>query len=213
MLGAAMLAAGSVANAQQVWISASAAQSSHRLLPDPGGPAGGVTWPLNDRLAARVGLFHFVDRQTRVGSTCVGLILDPAECVQERIDDRSALGGVTLGLVATVVRWRRVSLTFVPAFSVALVRADSRGEQTGRSLEASNAMLGVSGGAEVSVVPSVRWPIALHVAAHTGTVEGSDQQIADGYTPFNDGIRLTRFEIGLSVWKPAAATAGSGKTR
>jgi hypothetical protein len=204
---------GSSADAQQVWLSATAAQSSHHLLPDPSGPGAGVTWPLNDQLAARVGVFHFADRQTRTGSTCTGLVLDPAECVEERIDDRGAVGGVTLGVVATVVRRGRIALALVPSVSLVRVRAESRGEQTGRSLDASSPMAGVNGGVEVSVVPSARWPIAVRLGAHAGTLESSEEAIPDGYSPFARSIRLTRFEVGLSVWKPPAATAQSRKPR
>jgi hypothetical protein len=196
-----------------VWIAAAAGRSNDDLLPNPSGPAIGATWPLNDRLATRVGLSHFADRQTRVGSTCVGLVLDPAECVEERIDSRSALTGVTLEFLATVARRGRLSLSLVPALSAVTVRADSRGAQSGRRLNASSGMIGVSGGAELSVVPSVRWPVALRLGAHAAALQGPEGSIVDGYSAFNDGISLTRFEIGLSVWKPPAATAGARKTR
>lgn len=213
-VAAALAAAPATASTQQVWISASAGRTSHRLLPGPRGPDAGVAWRLNEWLAARVGAYHLTDRQTRVGSTCSGLILDPAECVAESIDDRSALAGFTLGLAATVARRGRISLALIPSVSVGRVQSDSRGERTGRRLEGSSAVGGISGGAELSVVPSVRWPLALRVGAHTGVVRPpATGYVADGYSPFMDAIRVRRFEIGVSVWKPAPAAAGAKSAR
>jgi hypothetical protein len=198
---AMLLSAGSTVEAQEMWLAATVAQSNHRILGNPGGIAGGATFPLQPRFAFRVAYSLLDSDQTRVGSTCTGLVLDPAECAQEPIDDAATLQGVMFGLVGTVARRGRVALRMIPSASVVRVRAISRGLRTGRELTASSAMIGFGVGAELWMTPNTQWPLALHVGGHVGMVSGRDQAIVDGYSPFTDDIRLTRVDVGFSVWR------------
>ncbi|MFN2564026.1 MAG: hypothetical protein ABR499_03335 [Gemmatimonadaceae bacterium] len=203
---------GPYADAQQLWLSAIDGQSSHPLVRNPRGPSAGVTWPFHHRYAIRAAYYFLDHRETRVGSTCVGLVLDPAECPAERVGDRSTLNEVVVGMVATMVRRGGFFVGVIPSASFVSVQAKSRGEQTGRTLEASELMLGFGVGVELTLVPQARWPIAFHVGAHTGMLAGRSEAIVDGYSPFTDGMRLTRLEVGISLWKPSPGAQLTGRS-
>ena len=195
-----------VAGAQQIGVSVTQARSSHRLLPQPQGASLGATWRLRERLALRAA-YHFLgDDRTRVGRVCVGLIPpDPDACPEERIDDETSLDGLTVALVARIASRGRASLAVIPSASLLDARTRSRGQQTGNTFGASGPMLGVGAGAELSAVPSPRWPVAVNVGAHVGFVGGQAAPVVDGYSPFSESIRLVRLDVGVSLWKPRRA--------
>jgi hypothetical protein len=201
-----LLGAGaSVTSAQQISLAATQGLSTHRLLGDPRGPSVGLTWPLDERVAARVGVHSLIHGQTRVGRACAGLI-EPGTCPEEQLDDRTTLTGVVVGLVATVLRRDRFAVAVVPAAALAGARTKSRGRQTGNTLDASTGMRGIGAGAEFAIIPHTRWPVAVRFGAHVGRLTSSEEPIVDGYSPFYEPIVLTRLEIGVSVWKPRAST-------
>jgi len=207
-----LAAAGSIANAQQfadaeqLWISASQLRSSHHLIPSPHGLGAGLTFPIGQRFALRVGYHRLNDEHTRVGAVCGGFILDPSECVEERINDSGTLNGFVVSGVGTVARRGRVSFALLPSLSLVTARAVSRGQETGRWLSASNFMVGVGGGAELSILPRVGWPVAFHLGAQLAAVNNATPSGLDGWSPFDAGFRTARVELAASIWKPGRAT-------
>lgn len=198
---------GPVANAQHFWIAASQVRSSHDLIPSPHGLGAGLTFPISPRLAVRVGYHRLNDQNTRVGAVCGGFILNPSECVEEPINDSGTLNGFVVSAVGTVARRGRVSFALLPSLSLLSARAVLRGQESGRSLSASNVMLAIGGGAELSIVPRPSWPVAFHLGAQLAAVNNVAPSGLDAWAPFDAGFRTARVELAASVWKPGGSTA------
>jgi hypothetical protein len=195
-----LIGTGSIASAQGISAAGTQAQTSHRLLGDPRGVVAGASLAWTPVFAWRVTYSHLGHDQTRAGRACAGLLPpDPALCPVESIEDAVTMRGVALGLAATVARRGNLALAVIPSAGVFRVRSMSEGHQTGNQLSAAKLMIGFGVGAELSIVPHPPWPVTLHVGTHAGIMAGPDEEVADGYTPFNDAIRVARVELGLTV--------------
>lgn len=194
-----LLGSGSLAEAQEAWLSATVGQSTHALFSRPAGIAGGITLPLRGALAFRVSYNLLDHTSSRFARACGGLIPPPPACPEEWIDDATALRGLSFGLVTEVSRRQKATLALIPMASVAGVRSTGRGRQTGNSIRASEPLLGFGGEAQVSYRPSPRWPVALHASAQLSWLGSVVDASSDGYAPFSEGLRLTRVDLGVSI--------------
>jgi hypothetical protein len=187
-----------IAAAQEGWVAASAAQSSHELFSRPAGVTGGIVFPVRERIAFRITYSLLDDSSWRVGRACAGLIPPYRTCPEEPIDDVTSLRGVTFSLVTDVKRWGRIKIALVPTVSGVTIRSTGRGRQTGSSVSSSDAMIGVGGGAEITYRPSSTSPFSLHAGGHFSFLGRLGAAVVDGYTPFQS-LGLTRLDVGVSV--------------
>ena len=201
-----LLVTASAASAQELRLAGTLARTNHRLLGDPRGLAVGAAVPWRGALAWRVTANYLAHDQVRTGRACPGLIPPEPACPIESIEDASSVGGVALGLVATVAHRGNVALAVIPGVGVFRARAKSEGRQTGNRLSAASTMIGVAAGIELSVVPQASWPVTLHVGAHSGIMAGTEDAPVDGYAPFYGSIRVSRAEIGLALRIPRAGS-------
>ena len=102
LLGATALAlvtAGTTLPAQEVRISTVQGRSGHNVAGDPRGVGATVGLPVGRRIVLRVGYERLRSSRHRTAGTCVGLV-DPADCLPERVRDQARLGGAALALSA-----------------------------------------------------------------------------------------------------------------
>ncbi len=203
-----LLGLGQAAHAQAVWASATVARSSHRFFDDPAGVSAGATFPLLDRIGFRATYNLLDDSHSYVGRACSGLLPPPPACPEERLDGSTALRGLTLGIVGTLVQRRRMSIAVVPAVSFLSLQTRTRGIETGGELTSSDAAIGFGAGVELSIRLNPHWPVSLHGGARIDRIGSRDEPIADGYSPFFAMFDVHRLDIGLSV-----ATSRRGRSR
>jgi hypothetical protein len=85
---------------------------------------------------------------------------------------------------------------------LASVRVETRGLTSGTLLPAEKMLWGPLLGAEASWKPVGTMPIAISFGgAIGGLIPVSQEQVLDGYTPFEGGFGLRRLTIGVA-WRP-----------
>ena len=134
----------------------------------------------------------------RFGIPCGGFIL-PEECPVEPIRDDSRMAMTTFGIARRIGRPAALYAAVTADAGLAYVRANSRGQSSGRELNASKVMLNGWIGLQGSwLVP--RTPVALRVSADVGRVTANQMtKVVDGYEPFDDGFGVRRLSIGFLV--------------
>lgn len=188
--------------AQAVAVSGVARSARHPLLTEPllgGGAAvhwaragGGVTY--------RIGVTSLRGHADRIGIPCAGLVR-PGTCAPEGVRDASRFTDATAGAALRLVGGTHAVLALTADATVASVHVDTRGHESGRTLRAAKALWGASAGLLATWMPAPRVPMGLQVAAGASAlVPFVTEQISDGYTPFNDGVRLADVRLGV-VWK------------
>ncbi len=193
-----LLGVARIAQAQEAWVSASAARATDERFSSPVGLAGGLTLPMRGRLAFRVTYGLLDDTSTRFGRACGGLLPPPPACPEEPLDVATTMRGVTLALVTDLWQRGKATVAFVPTASVVAIRAVSRGRQTGGRFTSSDPMLGFGAGGELAYRPNSAWPLSLHAGAHYSLLSALNDQGPDA-PQFTEQLHLVRLDLGLSV--------------
>lgn len=197
-LGAILAAAASTLGAQEVRLAALWANPDLDLLGGLRGGAAAVGIRVHPRLAVRLGMERLSGDQLRIGVPCAGLA-QPGTCGPEQVRDESSLNTFGIGLDATAVRSPYLDVHLVPMLGSASVESTTRGLASGREIAATRTLVSLDLGAELAIRPRPWFPLALHLAARFGTLfPRTKETIADGYTPFEDGVSIARYEAGVT---------------
>ncbi|MFN8572176.1 MAG: hypothetical protein U0132_08970 [Gemmatimonadaceae bacterium] len=194
------------AAAQQVNAGLVAVSSDHELLGDPllGGQLG-VRWQVGgSRFVIRA--MAAASRQTsnRIGIPCAGLIPPGDDCAEQPLRDEATFREAAVGGVIRVLGSARAELGLTADLTVGRITADSRASLDGRVLSADRTLWGTTFGAEATWFPWPSSPVGLEAQLSLGRMRPRQiEQIADGYTPFESGLRLTRVVFGIG-WRPRA---------
>lgn len=201
-LGAVLVAAGS-ADAQRVAASYGVAHSGHWLIGTLGGYELHAT---TQRLGLVSGTFSFgrhTGSHARNGMACGGLIPPPPACPNEPLRDETASTDVSGTLDVTLFErtlfGARIEGSAGVGAQVLHLTNHSRGETTGNRIGAERTKVGPTLGFELSAQPKAAVPVGLRFGIAGGIYGDTDPGVVDGYTPFEDGFSVTRFEVGL-VW-------------
>ena len=188
--------------AQEVRMGAHVSSTDHELLGDPTGLGMAVGLQINDRLGLRVGYERSSASFESVGSTCIGLVFPGQDCAAERRADDARMGAITLAVPIAVVRAERLTVSLVPGARDGWVSSNQEGQRTGRSRLAEKDMYGLELGGEVRVRPWGSIPIHMTIGGSlTSLHPWRSEFIADGYSPFERDVDLSRAEVTVSaVW-------------
>ena len=191
----ALLAA--VARGQVVQVDATYRVADHYLL---GEPLRGATVTIGQGAKApRVSFELEKGRAERTGSTCSGLI-PPGGCPSEPLTDRAT--HVAAGIGWDLHTFSMRGFSFIPSADARISWLDvsTHGESSGDEIEANKRLLTFMGGGRVRWRPGARW--ALQVGAEIGVMNPLTlTHVADGYTPFEESFRFSRWSIG-GIWTP-----------
>lgn len=187
------------AQAQELMIGAARIDTDHDLLGTPTVLDASIGAELTPKVGVRLGIQHGGAEFSSLGSTCVGLVPPDEDCSPERRGEESTTTAlfVSVPLMASV-GWGRVGV--VPEIRRLVMKSRQEGTRSGRVRTADKVAYGLSLGAELDVFVWDRPGIALHAAVHAATHPWFDEEIiADGYTPFEETVRLTWLEVGVMV--------------
>ena len=191
--------AAQVAQAQELRLGLGRAESDHELLGSPLSIAAGVGARANPWLGFRFGLQYGRDHFTSSGSTCAGLVPPDADCGPELRDDEARIMALALGLALTR-SFGRAEVSLVPALRRMHMSSQQEGTETGNVRGADKTAygfgIGIEGQIHLSRTPAVALYLSASSASHPWS---SDEIVPDGYTPFQDGARLSWIEVGLAV--------------
>ena len=201
---AALIALPRLASAQGGGISAVSVSANHRLMGD--GLLGGAAharFPFGDgRRSVRLSAERLTGDAHRTGVPCSGLIM-PGTCSPEPLRDDARLNSVSGGLGLQVLALPRLVVEVAGDLRLGWISANTRGLESGRSLSTDKSLWGGDVGIDVAWSPRARLPLALEVGIAAGRLMPLPREnVLDGYTPFNDGFRLTRLRVGLA-WRPS----------
>ena len=195
---AALLGSPRMAGAQELAVTAVHLDADHELLGATAGFGLSVGFQLSPRIGLRVGYQRTGGTFAAVGSTCQGLISPEEDCAVEARRDRARVQSVTLSAPLTLAHAGRLSLAVVPGLQWANVVSEQRGERSGRTRRATKANPGVDLGLELSLEPVVDGPFAVVLSGGQSLLDPlRTEHIADGYTPFEERIGLTRATLGI----------------
>lgn len=196
---ASWLIAASPVAAQDLRVGGVQAWVGHDLLGNPRGIQAELGVPLTARVAVRIGHGRYADDFVSIGSTCVGLIPPWRDCTAEPRDDRARMHEFALSVPVTVLSAPRLRLDVVPSGRTVRLESEQLGLESGRALSAEKRMFGLALGAELVGAPLRDGPLRLHVGGNVGLLHPYEHTVvADGYTPFEETIRLAWIQVGLS---------------
>lgn len=180
--------------------------ADHELLGDPlvGGQLG-MRFDIGaSRFSVHAGATGVQQSADRIGIPCAGLIPPGGECAEQPIRDDGSYREVAVGAGFRVLGSGLAELGLTTDLSIGRVDTDSHGSVNGRVLSAERMLLGVSVGAEGAMYFSRRSPLAVEVQVSLGRFRPrAIEQIADGYTPYENGFDASRIRLGVA-WRPRA---------
>lgn len=189
--------------AQGASISAVVISAGHWLLGNPlTGAAVSVSVPRRDeRLTLRYEAARLRGSAERIGIACAGFIR-PGTCPSEPLRDESRLASASGGAVLRILRRRHAMIDFTADLGLASLRAETRGRTSDGVLTAKKALWAGQIGANAAWTPAARVPIALEIEGGIGGLLPIVRvDVEDGYTPFERGIVVRRFRVGVA-WRP-----------
>lgn len=190
------------AEAQDLSLSAVAVNADHELLGARlVGGAARFVFPVGNRVRLFVGGERASGRSFRTGIPCGGFYDPHSGCVTESLRDDGTLstgeGGVDVRLLAADGFVLRAS----GDIRLGLVSATTTGLTSGRTLSATKAVRGADVGVDAFWSPWPERPLSIDAGVRYGGLTPLvNEQILDGYTPFDSAFRTTRVSIGLS-WR------------
>lgn len=193
------LAAARPALAQELRIGVARVDTDHELLGTPTVLQASIGTGLIPKVGVRLGIQHGGAEFSSLGSTCVGLVPPDEDCSPERRAEESTTTTLFVSVPSRVsVGWGRVGV--VPEVRRLVMKSRREGTRSGRVRTADKVAYGLGLGAELDVFLWDRPGVALHAAVHAATHPWFDEEIiADGYTPFEETVRLTWLEVGVTV--------------
>jgi hypothetical protein len=121
-------------------------------------------------------------------------------CPVQTIHDDADYSAFSTGLVLPLFRRDAFELGATLTGILAKASVFSRGETTGQTLSADKVMFGATIGVAGSWRPIRSLPASLDAGVAIGGLHPAIvDNVADGYTPFDDDFRITTFRVGLSV--------------
>lgn len=199
-LGILSISSATRVRAQAIEAGVVVVSANHELLGDPlyGGSVA-VRFPIRrSRQSLRFGFERVGGNAERFGVACAGLV-DPDRCHDETLIDHSRLVRFTGGLGFPVFVKQRGTVAVIGDLTLGRIRSVTRGVSSGGTLNATKVMMGGLIGAEASVKPVARFPLALQLAGSIGALmQARPENVADGYTPFNDGFSIRHARFGLA---------------
>lgn len=190
----------SEASAQDVRVGVGKGWLDHELLGAPVGAGVTLGIQLTDRLGLRAGYERYRQDFTSFGSTCVGLMPPDADCDGESRTDEARISAFTLTAPISLFTWDRVTVALVPGVRTGSVSNLQTGDRTGRRRSAEKNVIGLELGGELRTQIHPSHPFFADLRGSVGSLRRwNEENIADGYTPFEDPMGYTRLEVGLSV--------------
>lgn len=186
-------------HAQELRVGVGHAGSDHELLGSPLSLGAGLGARATPWLRVRFGVQHAWDDFTSSGSTCVGLVFPGEDCGPELRSEVASITATALSLAFTQ-SFGPGEIGLVPSLRRMRMRSLQTGATTGRRRQAEKVVYGIGVGLEGQVYLLKRPAIAVHFSATSASHPWFEQElIADGYTPFEDGVQLQWFEVGLTA--------------
>jgi hypothetical protein len=186
--------------AQEVRAGITRSWTTHALLDDPQGWGLGVGLSIRDRVAVGLGYNWSGSDFESVGSTCTGLVHPDEDCGDERRAEQARMQTATLSVPFAMYERNRIKIDLIPNMNVATVSNVRTGLRTGRTLHAEKTMVGYGIGGEVRVRVVEALPVYVRILGSMAWLSPwRSEVIADGYTPFNTGGRVSTLEVGLAV--------------
>lgn len=196
------LAMPAIASAQDIEVHATRLDADNDRLGSPlfGGGIG-IRWGNSGRaLSYRVGVERVNGRERRFGIPCAGLI-EPNTCLPEPLTDDGRATTVRLGVGVRLLQRTRVELLVGGNLTLSAVTTRSTGEESARTLDASKALVGAEAELLATWLPARRVPLCVQLGVSAARVRPVvDEQIVDGYTPFEQGFAMSAVRLGL-VWR------------
>ncbi len=211
LMGLLALATPVPAEAQDIRVGAVQTWPDHALLGAPLGISVSAGWRAYPVIGVRIGYEAAWDEFSSFGSTCVGLIPPEGikECGGEPRQESATLSAWEISVPLTVLQRDRLRLEVAPGFRLAHLNSDQTGEETGRRRSARKDMSGFDAGIDLLIQPLSSNLLTIFLGAHTTMFNRyQEEQIADGYTPFEEDVSVTRVTLGLSLrrwWLPLEA--------
>lgn len=188
------------ARAQEVGISVARVGSDHDLLGTSTALGASIGAQLTSRLGVRLGLQHGRAELSSFGSTCAGLVPPDQNCDAELRSETSTTTAVFVSLPLTLASLGRGEVRLVPGVRRLAMDSRQEGTSSGRARSADKVAYGFELGAELAYRVWSRPAVALHVGAHLANHPWFEEEIvADGYTPFEQSVRLPWVEVGMRV--------------
>ncbi len=189
------------AGAQSLAVRAVAAEIRHPLFGGLFGAALVATVPLgSSSIALEIAGERLVGNSSRFDVPCAGLI-EPGTCRPEPLRDHGSSTAISIGLSAPAAPGRRVSFRAGGALALAFVATDTRGLVTGAQLSARKTLWRADVEGEWTWHPWSGKPLALLGGAAAGwQAPFRHEEVADGYTPLNQGAAVVRLWLGVS-WR------------
>jgi len=187
-------------SAQSLSVSAVAMSADHELLGDPLiGASVGIRFATHSgSKSLRLDVERLTGNAERFGVPCGGFIA-PDTCPQESVRDDARLSSATAGMGFRLFARRHAAVAVTADLGVARIVVKTRGLSTGKTLNADKNMWSGLIGAEGTWTPLMRVPLVLHFGAGVGGLMPlRPEQVADGYTPFNRTIALSRARLGIA---------------
>jgi hypothetical protein len=186
------------AAAQELGVSVVHLRSDHELLESSTGFGVDAGIPLSSRVSLRLGYQASQATFAAFGSTCVGLVPPEQDCAFEDRTDHARTRSLLLSVPLTLREMGRFAFALVPGVQWTSVETEQHGERSGRTRRASKRNPGVSLGVDVSFAPFGESPLAVVLSgSHSVLDPFRTEHIADGYTPFEERIGLTRAALGI----------------
>jgi hypothetical protein len=191
-----------VAAAQTWGASGIVAGTSHYLLADVLTGFGlRARGPIGNRVVSiRLGFEHVSGTSHRFGVPCSGLI-PPGSCPPEPLRDEGRLTSLAAGVALPLITARRFDLETLASLRVGRAHSRTLTRTSGEVLSAAKLLWGAEWGLDGTWAPWARVPVAVELSLSLGgLLPVMAEQVADGYTPFNQGFAMGRLALGV-VWR------------
>jgi hypothetical protein len=136
----------------------------------------------------------------RIASACTGLVpIGTTLCDPQRLSTATTLESGSIGLRVPLMHHARMTFSVLGTLGIARIGTESRDSLRRTRLDARRIMFVPEAGVDWRWQPKVRLPIALNVGVAIGSIRSFvDDQVVDGYAPFNDALGLRRAWLGVA---------------
>jgi hypothetical protein len=181
----------------QTGLHAVTAHVRHELLGDM---AGGALMVSPGRSRIRFGPELLTSSSTAVRSTCAGLIAPHMDCDPEPTRMSGQIRAALIEAGVHVLKRTSVDVELLGAARLGDVRSRVQGLESARELRASKLVVGIDIGVATSWYPWLRRRAGFQFTASVGGLNPfPDNQVVDGYTPFENNMSIRRASLGFVI--------------
>lgn len=139
-----------------------------------------------------------MDRFASFGTICAMFVPPDYVCSGERVDHRAQVHAWAVSLPITVLRTSKAEVALVVGESSQAMKSTESGRSSDRVRHADKVFRGLVLGTDVSFAPFPHPRARAFVSAGTTNLNHFRHlHIADGYTPFEQPIRVWSVQLGL----------------